>query len=88
MNQLDLFTDPQLPAEARPRLGGQNGLVLARLRRGPATNIELEQYSGSHRINSRVADVRRWLRKYEGMTVVATAVDVSKGVYRYEIADY
>jgi hypothetical protein len=38
----------------------QNGRILARLREGPATNIELEQCSGSKRVNSRIADVRRF----------------------------
>lgn len=81
----EAFTDAGLTDEARPRLGGQNALVLQRLRQGPATNIELEQASGSKRINSRVADVRRWLKKWEGATVESTAVDVARGVYRYEI---
>lgn len=78
-------TDPRLPEQARARLGGQNQAVLARLRQGPALNTELEQASGSHRINSRVADVRRWLRANEGCTVLVAAVDTKAGVYRDEI---
>lgn len=81
------FTDRTLPPAAIPRLGGQNGCVLARLRQGPATNVELEHASGSRRINSRVADVRRHLRKTEGATVKATAIDTAAGLYRYEIAN-
>lgn len=80
------FTDPNLPAAAAPRLGGQNGKILARLREGPATNIELEEYSGSRRINSRVADVRRWLQQNENRTVESEAVDTARGIYRYWIA--
>ena len=79
------FTDPNLDDEAKGRLGGQNALVLARLRRGPATNIELEKLSGSRRINSRVADVRRHLRMSENSTIVCRAIDVSRGLFAYRI---
>ena len=78
-------TDPDLPAAARPRLGGQNGAILARLRSGPATNVELEHCSGSRRVNSRVADVRRWLERCEGVTVTCEALDTAAGLYRYAI---
>lgn len=78
-------TDPRLPEVARKRLGGQNGRVLARLRQGPATNLELETASGSHRINSRVADVRRYLRAEFGQTVLSCAIDTAAGLYRYQI---
>ena len=80
-----VHTDPNVPAEAEPRLGGQNGRVLERLRVGTATNIQLEAASGSRRINSRVADVRRWLQKWHGETIESEAVDVKTGVYRYTI---
>ena len=80
-----LHTDPEVPDEARPRLGGQNGKVLDRLRQGPATNLELEAVSGSRRINSRVADCRRYLRETEGKTITSTALDTRTGVYWYEI---
>jgi hypothetical protein len=63
----------------------QNGRILARLREGPATNIELEQCSGSKRVNSRIADVRRYLRANESATVIATALDTSAGIYSYQI---
>ena len=78
-------TDGALPLAARRRLGGQNARVLDRLRRGPATNVELERVSGSRRINSRIADVRRWLKANEGADVVTTTVNVASGVYQYEI---
>lgn len=72
------------PAEEQKRLGGQNGLILSRLEKGAATNVELEEVSGSRRINSRVADIRRWL-KANGRTIKSECVDAKSGVYRYEI---
>lgn len=81
----DTFTDPGLPKEAKPRLGGQNAAVLARLREGPATNVELEALAG--RVNSRAADVRRWLQKNEGKTIKSEKIDGKKGIYRYEITE-
>ena len=79
------FTDPDLPEASRPRLGGQNGRILARLRQGPASNVELEKVSGSRRVNSRIADVRRWLREHENRTIESQGVDVARGLYRYWI---
>lgn len=79
------FTDPRLSQDAKPRLGGQNGAILERLRVGPATNIELEAVSGSRRINSRIADVRRYLREHEGKTVESKAIDTASGLYEYRI---
>ena len=82
-----VFTDPELPKAAKPRLGGQNLLVLQRLLEGPATNIELELASGSRRINSRVADVRRYLQNHDGKTVTSEAINTARGVYKYAIAE-
>lgn len=78
------FTDPQLPTVAKPRLGGQNERVLARLRQGKATNTELDKLCG--RVNSRIADVRKYLEA-EGKTIRSRAVDTARGVYVYEIID-
>ena len=80
-------TDPLVPREAVPRLGGQNGLVLEALMRGSATNIELEEFSGSRRINSRVADCRKWLKIHQHQTIVAHAEDTAAGIYRYQIVN-
>lgn len=79
------FTDPMVPDAAIPRLTGQNLAVLKRLEKGPATNVELEKSSGSRRINSRTADVRRWLEEHHKKTLVCTPVDAATGIYRYEI---
>lgn len=80
----DAFTDGALPGAAKTRLGGQNLLVLQRLEKGPATNAELERTSRSRRINSRIADVRKWL-KQRGKTIRSSVVDTSAGIYQYEI---
>lgn len=74
------------PDDEQSRLGGQNGSILARLQRGSATNVELETISGSRRINSRIADVRRWLGP-SGKTIVSECVDAKCGLYRYEIKE-
>lgn len=79
------FTDTALPEDAKPRLGGQNLLILERLRVGPATNVELEECSGSRRVNSRIADVRRYLRNHHGQTIVCRAIDTAAGLHQYEI---
>lgn len=79
----ETFTDHRLPADAKPRLGGQNATVLARLRDGAATNIELQQL-GAGRVNSRIADLRKYL-KSEGLTIESKAVDTAKGIYEYQI---
>lgn len=97
VNQMELFaddryqtpsevhTDPHLPDEAKSRLGGQNAAILERLRQGSAINMELEECSNSKRVNSRIADVRRWLRQHENRTIATTAIDTARGIYRYEI---
>lgn len=90
--QRDLFnkydqivpTDRKLPEDALPRIGGQNRIVLERLRAGPATNFELTEL-GIGRPNSRIADVRRYLEQTECRSIVSQAVDTARGLYRYEI---
>jgi len=79
------FTDPNLSAAELPRLGGQNAKIMERLEQGPATNIELAECSGSTRVNSRVADVRRYLRTTRQQTINCVAVDTSAGIHRYQI---
>ena len=78
-------TDPEIPKDAKPRLNSQNQRVLARLKTGSATNTQLEKVSGSKRVNSRVADVRRYLKKTTGQTVTTSVIDSKAGIYRYEI---
>lgn len=74
------------PVDEQKRLGGQNGLILVRLEKGPATNVELEDISGSRRINSRIADLQKWL-KSGGRTITTECVDSKSGLYRYTIAE-
>lgn len=50
--------DSHVNAKDVPRLGGQNADVLARLRRGPVTNIELV-HAGILRAAARVWDLKR-----------------------------
>ena len=65
--------DPNVVAVDQPRLRGQNGLILERLRRGPATNDELARISRKY--TSRVSDIRKagyevtCERKSGGLTV-------------------
>jgi len=77
-------TDPRLPEAARARLEGQNKRALEMLRRGPCLNTELEA-AGVKRVNSRIADVRAFLRRSENKTVMCEPVVTAAGVYRYEI---
>lgn len=48
--------DPQVGETERPRLRGQNGQIVARLRRGPATNADLAMISLKY--TSRISDCR------------------------------
>jgi len=50
-------TDKRLAAEEKPRLCGQNGAILARLRQGPATNDELSRLARKY--TSRISDLRQ-----------------------------
>jgi len=58
------FADPQ----DVPRLTGQNERILARLREGPATNVELAAVSLKY--TGRISDIRAWLEKHRSQTVV------------------
>ena len=78
-------TDPNVNPEEIPRLGGQNARVLARLRAGRATNVELSEASGAKAINSRISDVRQWLRKNENKNITKECVNARSGIYVYEI---
>jgi hypothetical protein len=48
--------DPNVRVSDAKRLSGQNAAILARLRRGPATNVELAALSLKY--TSRVSDMR------------------------------
>jgi hypothetical protein len=49
-------SDPNVANADRPRLSGQNARILARLRKGPATNAELAEISLKY--TSRISDLR------------------------------
>lgn len=48
--------DPNVDDSDRPRLRGQSAAILARLRRGPATNADLAQLALKY--TSRISDCR------------------------------
>jgi len=48
--------DPHVDPQDKPRLAGQNAAILARLREGPATNLELSDFSLKY--TSRISDLR------------------------------
>ena len=55
-------------AEDVPRLAGQNERILARLRKGPATNVELAAVSLKY--TSRISDIRAHLAHATGERIV------------------
>ena len=60
----DGLVNPSVLPEDEIRLSGQNKIVFERLKRGPATNIELHQRAGGLAIHSRISDVRQELQKH------------------------
>ncbi len=86
MSQAPLFPDhlhetPQTRApEGRKRLRGQNAKILARLRRGKASNTELAIYSLKY--TSRISDIRAHLKE-RGETIKCTRGE--GGICWYEI---
>lgn len=65
----------------RPRLNRQARLILERLRRGPARNVELARISLKY--TGRVSEVRAYLEQHEAATVICTRL--SGGLARYNI---
>ena len=64
--------DKRVSVADRPRLAGHNLRVLDRLKEGPATNVELALLLGPAAAwRTRVSDVRFWVERYDGLTVVA-----------------
>jgi hypothetical protein len=63
---------------------GHNARVLARLREGQVTNAELAALLGpASAWRTRVSDVRLWLERHEGLTVVA--LQERGGIWTYSI---
>ena len=76
--------DQRVPKSDIPRLKGHNATVLARLRQGPATNVELAALLGPGSAwRTRVSDVRLWLERHTGETVEASQVE--GGLWSYRI---
>ena len=73
------FTEPQ----DVPRLAGQNGRLLERLRIGPVTNTEIVEKMKIWAAATRISNVREWLRKHTGETIICQRLE--GGVFRYTI---
>lgn len=71
-------SDPHVEPVERPRLRGQNGKILARLQRGPATNDELSHIARKY--TSRISDLRD-----AGYNVVCFDEDKRTGVTWYRL---
>ena len=74
-----LLPSPALPREERARLNRQAEAVLARLRRGPATNVELNEIA--FRYSARIEELRK-----AGHRIEREPVAGQKGVNRYRLA--
>lgn len=88
MNQLSFLNDPcvdqvepidpKLSAIERPRLQGQNGVILDRLRQGPVTNDELSRIARKY--TSRISDLRK-----AGYDIRVVEHDRSSGLSLYRL---
>ena len=77
--------DQRVGVADRPRLRGLNRRVLELLEDGPKTNVELAEALGhASSWRTRVSDVRLWLEKYTGETIVAEKRERGVWVYRIE----
>lgn len=54
-----LFRTQDQSVKDAPRLSAQSKLILARLREGPADEIELHTVSGSRRVAARIYELRQ-----------------------------
>ena len=68
--------DPNIEIAGRPRLAGQNKQILERLKRGPATNRELNEIV--FRYSARIFELRE-----VGYNITTT--QVKAGLWRYEL---
>jgi len=76
--------DQRVSVADRPRLRGHNLAILERLYEGPATNAELAALLGpASAWRTRVSDVRLWVERHEGWTVVAS--QVGGGLWSYSL---
>lgn len=72
----------KLTTDDRLRLSSQNGLILERLQRGPATGPELMNIAKAMNISARISNVRKYLEE-RGQTVASRRID--GGVWEYTI---
>ena len=70
------IADPTVPETAKPRLGRQQAAILAALKQGPKTNIELVPIA--LRYSARIHELRK-----AGYRIDREDVDDENGVYRY-----
>jgi len=76
--------DQRVSVADRKRLVGHNLAILERLYEGPATNAELAALLGpASAWRTRVSDVRLWVERHEGWTVVAS--QVGGGLWSYSL---
>ena len=69
--------DPSVLKKDRPRLTSHNGTILARLRTGPATNVQLNQIC--FRYSARIHDLRS-----RGHKIVLERGEGGVNIYRLE----
>ena len=72
------------PADV-PRLSSQNTAILARLREGPATNVELVSIVLNYR--ARISEIRAWLKNNKDETIVCVKGTGGLNSYRIERAE-
>lgn len=72
--------DPQVAEGDAPDLSRQSELILARLRKGPASVTELESFSGARRVAARILDLKEAGHAIEGFWF-----DRSSRLYGYRL---
>ena len=76
----DLRLNPTVPEAAKARLSKQQQAILARLRVGPATNLELIQIA--QRFSARIHELRT-----AGYRIERTRDDEEAGIYLYALIE-
>jgi hypothetical protein len=75
--------DKRVGVADRPHLRGLNLRVFELLEKGPKTNIQLAEALGhASSWRTRVSDVRLWLERHTGETIVAEKLERGVWVYR------
>lgn len=76
-------SEPRAAKEDQPRLKGHNKIILRELEKGPRTNVQLIQASGTMNFSARLSNVRYWLRENRNLDVSKTCI--GDGVFEYRI---